>query len=55
MTDDREACFLSGWDTDTLLEIIDEGSVDLNDEGLIERESFYEFQEALALVLHWDD
>jgi hypothetical protein len=55
MAEDREGCSLSGWDTDTMLEIIDEGGVDLNDEGLIERESLYKFQEALALVLHWND
>ena len=48
-----EACFLSGWDHDTMLEIIDEGGVDLNLEGLIEKRSLYEFQECLALVLHW--
>jgi hypothetical protein len=51
----EQACFLSGWDLDAMLEIIDEGGVDLNVEGLIERESLYEFQESLALVLHWND
>jgi hypothetical protein len=51
----EQACFLSGWDRDGMLEIIDEGGVDLNDEGLIERESLYEFQESLALVLYWND
>jgi hypothetical protein len=35
--------------------IIDEGGVDLNQEGLIERQSLREFQEALALVTHWRD
>ena len=50
-----EACKLSGWDTDSMLEIIDEGGVDLNDDGLIETESLHEFQECLVLVLHWDD
>jgi len=51
----EEACYLSGWDRDSMLEIIDEGGVDLNDEGLIEKESLYEFQESLALVLHWNE
>ena len=36
-------------------EIIEEGGVDLNDEGLIERESLYEFNECAALILHWND
>jgi hypothetical protein len=51
----EEACFLSGWDHDTMLEIIDEDNVDLDDDGRIEKQSLYEFQECLALVLHWDD
>jgi hypothetical protein len=51
----EQACFLSSWDRDGMLEIVDEGGVDLNDEGLIERESLYEFQESLALVLHWNE
>lgn len=38
-----------------MLEIIEEEGVDLNDEGLIERESLYEFNECAALILHWDD
>jgi hypothetical protein len=51
----EEACRLSGWDVFSMLEIIDEGGVDLNTEGLIEKESLYDFQQCLALVLHWDD
>jgi len=51
----EQACFLSGWDIDTMLEIVSEGDVDLNDAGLIEKESLHEFQEACALVLHWND
>ncbi len=35
--------------------VIDEGGVDLNVEGLIEKQSLWEFQEMLALVLHWND
>jgi hypothetical protein len=34
-------------------EIIDEGGVDLNTDGLIEKRSLHEFQEMPALVLHW--
>jgi hypothetical protein len=51
----EEACFLSDWDKDILLEIITEDGVDLNDEGLIEKQSLQELLESLALVLHWDD
>ena len=51
----EQACFLSGWDQDSMLEIINDGGVDLNLEGLIEKRSLHEFQECLALVLHWDD
>jgi hypothetical protein len=51
----EQACFLSGWDQDSMLEIIKEGGVDLNLEGLIEKRSLHEFQECLAEVLHWED
>jgi hypothetical protein len=42
----EQACFLSGWDIDTMLEIAGKGGVDLNLDGLIDRESLHEFQEA---------
>lgn len=51
----QQACELSGWDTASLLEIVDEGGVDVNDAGLIQKQSLYEFQETLAEVLHWYD
>jgi len=38
-----------------MLEIIDAGGVDLNLDGLIEKRSLLEFQEACALALHWND
>ena len=50
-----EACFLSGWDPESMREIIREGGVDLNTEGLIEKQSLREFNECAALVAHWDD
>jgi hypothetical protein len=50
-----EACRLSGWDRAAMLEIIDEGGVDLDDRGLIEKDSLREFNETLALILHWDE
>jgi hypothetical protein len=33
--------------------VVDIGGVDASDAGLIEKTSLLEFQEALALVLHW--
>ena len=51
----EEACFLSGWSESAMREIIEEAGIDLNDEGLIERESLYEFNECAALILHWND
>jgi hypothetical protein len=35
----EEACSLSGWSESAMREIIEEAGGDLNDEGLIERES----------------
>ena len=49
------ACFLSGWDADSMREIIREGGVDVNTEGLIEKRSLHEFNECAALIAHWDD
>jgi hypothetical protein len=45
-----EACYLSGWDKDSMLEIIDEGGVDLKDDEkiLIDKKSLVEYQEAAA-------
>jgi len=38
-----------------MLEIVTDGGVDLDSAGRIEKRSLWEFQEALALVLHWND
>ena len=48
-----QACFLSGWEPASLLGIVSEGGVDVDDTGLIHKGSLYEFQETLAEVLHW--
>ena len=40
----EEACFLSGHDWSEMLAIIDEGGVDLNLEGLIEKRSLRGFR-----------
>jgi excisionase family DNA binding protein len=50
----EQACELSGWDPGSLLEIMAQGGVDVDEAGLIEKQSLYEFQETLAEVLHWD-
>lgn len=46
-----QACFLTGWNADQMNEIIRENGVDLDDAGLIEKQSLYEFQGALADAL----
>ena len=51
----EQACYLSGHSLDDMLFIIEDGGVDLNLDGLIDKASLYEFQESLALVLHWDN
>jgi hypothetical protein len=38
-----------------MMEIIDEGGVDLDDTERIERGSLWDYLEAETLVLHWDD
>ena len=48
----EEACFLSGHDRGTMLSIIEEGGVDLNVDGLIEKQSLWDYQVTLAEVLH---
>lgn len=54
----EQACFLSGWDPVGMLEIIDEGGIDADQNAgawLIEKRSLWEFQESLADILHWND
>jgi hypothetical protein len=51
----EQASFLSGHDLPTMLGIIDVDGVDLDGDGRIEKESLWQFLEAEALVLHWDD
>jgi len=51
----EEACHLSGHDRETMLWMVADGAVDTDLDGLICKRSLYEFQEALALVLHWAD
>jgi len=51
----EQACFLSGFDISTMAEIVEQDGVDLNDTGLIEKQSLWEFQETLVEVLYWKD
>ena len=54
----EEAAELSGHSLEAIQWLIDDDAVDLMESGngwLIEKESLHEFQESLALVLHWND
>jgi hypothetical protein len=50
-----QASYLTGHSVDHIKWMIQDGCVDTNDAGLIEKRSLHEFQESLALVLHWDE
>jgi hypothetical protein len=50
-----EACQLSGYDWGTMLHIVDVDGVDLDDAGHIEKQSLWDFQDALELVLSWGE
>lgn len=54
----EEASALTGHSDSFIQRMIDADAVELVEAGdgyLIEKESLYEFQESLALLLHWDD
>jgi hypothetical protein len=51
----EEACFLSGRNRDYLLQVLDVDGVDLNDEGLIEKRSLWEWLETSVEIDHWDE
>lgn len=50
-----QACFLSGLDARLVKEIANDGGVELDPDGLIEKASLWDFLDALTLVLHWHD
>lgn len=50
----EQACRLSGYDRGVMLRIIDVDGVGLDDAGRIEKQSLWDFQDALELVLNWD-
>jgi hypothetical protein len=52
----KEASYLSGHDEDAVKWLILDGGVDAKRDGdtwLIDKASLHDYQEALALVLHW--
>ena len=54
----EQAAYFSGHDPATLREIVEEAGVDSRSEDgaiLIGKQSLLEYQDSLALVLHWDD
>jgi hypothetical protein len=51
----EEAAYLSGHDVDLIRWLMEDGSVETNEAGLIDKASLHEYQECLALVLHWND
>jgi hypothetical protein len=50
-----QACHLAGYDHDTMQWLVDDGCVDLDDGGRIEKRSLWEYIVALVLVLAWAD
>jgi hypothetical protein len=50
-----EACHLTGYDLPAMQSLVDDGAVDLDERGLIEKRSLWEFLESLILALHWAD
>ncbi len=51
----EQACFLSGFDALTMAKIVEQDGVDLDNAGLIEKQSLWEFKDALIDVLCWKD
>lgn len=51
----EQACYLSGHSREDMLFIVEDGGVELNDAGLIDKASLYEFQRSLVELAHWDD
>jgi hypothetical protein len=46
----EQVCYLSGWDADATQETMGAGGVDLNDAGLVAKDSLWDFQKVCALV-----
>jgi hypothetical protein len=50
-----EAAWLSGHTLDYIEWMVQDGCIDLNEDGLIDKRSLWEFQETLQELLHWAD
>jgi hypothetical protein len=51
-----QACYLSGYDVDTMLEIINVDGVKVREgDGLIEKQSLWDWQEVCSELADWDD
>jgi hypothetical protein len=51
----EQACYLTGHSLDDMMFIAEEGGVELDESGLINKDSLYEFQESLVELAHWDE
>jgi hypothetical protein len=50
-----EASHLTEYDRPTMQWLVNDGAVDLDERGLIDKRSLWEFLESLILALHWAD
>ena len=51
----EEACYLSGYDRGTMLQVLEVDGVDLDNAGRIEKRSLWEWIEVSVEYAHWDD
>jgi hypothetical protein len=51
----EEACELARYDRSYMLQVIEAGGVDLDNAGLIEKRSLWEWLEASVEIDHWND
>jgi len=51
----EQAQYLTGHDRGYMLSVIEADGVDLDCDGLIEKQSLWEWQETEALLPHWND
>ncbi|MFL7793511.1 MAG: hypothetical protein AB8I69_15325 [Anaerolineae bacterium] len=51
----EEACYLSGYDRGTMLQVLEVDGVDLDNAGRIEKQSLWEWLEVSVEYAHWDD
>lgn len=51
----EEACYLSGYDRGTMLQVLGVDGVDLDNAGRIEKQSLWERLKVSVEYAHWDD